>query len=75
MAQLYTSKYGEEFCVDGDKTCIKTYCNNCGTIWVREGVPHVCNGGTLTATLLGFGGRKEWWKHKEVKKCGDENGM
>lgn len=72
MPQLYTSKYGEEFCVDGEKRCIKVNCYHCGDIWVREGVPHVCKyGGALTATLLPWGSGKDWWTHKEVKKCGD----
>ena len=69
MPQLYTN--GDEYCIDGDKVCIKVRCPHCdSTLWVREGVPHVCEEGhSLTATRTGPAG---WFRVKEVEKCGDK---
>ena len=76
VAMHYKSRYGDEYCIDGDKVCIKVDCYHCGPIWVQAHHPHICpGGGTLTASLWSLGGHGEdWgWKITEVKKCGGED--
>jgi len=85
-AKHYKDRYGTEYCVDGDKVCIKVYCTYCSppdnleaNVWVRAGIAHKCKeGGNLTATLVTDlwatpeSIREHQWKVTNVKKCGEE---